>query len=113
MRQAIERHGGTVEKFIGDAVMAVFGIPRSTRTIAARSAPMPRQHSAYPPEFKAEAVRGFGLAFPERVSPGEGRRAQTSRGRWVSIATSRPSRGDPLASGAIGHGNVPSRTPNG
>jgi class 3 adenylate cyclase/tetratricopeptide (TPR) repeat protein len=26
-RDAIERHGGTVEKFIGDAVMAVFGVP--------------------------------------------------------------------------------------
>src|SRR5206468_1979742 len=27
MRSVIERHSGTVEKFIGDAVMAVFGVP--------------------------------------------------------------------------------------
>jgi class 3 adenylate cyclase/tetratricopeptide (TPR) repeat protein len=27
MRAVLERHGGTVQKFIGDAVMAVFGIP--------------------------------------------------------------------------------------
>ncbi len=28
MRKAVERHGGRVEKFIGDAVVAVFGVPQ-------------------------------------------------------------------------------------
>jgi class 3 adenylate cyclase len=32
MKAIVERHGGTVEKFIGDAVMAVFGVPSCTRT---------------------------------------------------------------------------------
>ena len=27
MRAVLERHGGTVEKYIGDAIMAVFGLP--------------------------------------------------------------------------------------
>ena len=27
MKAIVEYHGGTVEKFIGDAVMAVFGVP--------------------------------------------------------------------------------------
>ena len=31
-RTILARHGGTVEKFIGDAVMAVFGVPGRTRT---------------------------------------------------------------------------------
>jgi len=38
MRRAIVRHGGTVEKYIGDAVMAVFGIPQLHEDDALRAA---------------------------------------------------------------------------
>ena len=37
LRVIIERHGGTVEKFVGDAVMAVFGIPVSHEDDALRA----------------------------------------------------------------------------
>jgi class 3 adenylate cyclase/tetratricopeptide (TPR) repeat protein len=37
MREAVERHGGTVEKFVGDAVMAVFGLPRAHEDDALRA----------------------------------------------------------------------------
>ena len=28
LRAILERHGGTVEKFVGDAAMAIFGLPQ-------------------------------------------------------------------------------------
>jgi class 3 adenylate cyclase len=37
MKAIVESHGGTVEKFIGDAVMAVFGIPAAHEDDAQRA----------------------------------------------------------------------------
>ena len=37
MREIVERHGGSVEKFIGDAVMAAFGVPVSHEDDALRA----------------------------------------------------------------------------
>lgn len=37
MKAIVERHGGAVEKFIGDAVMAVFGIPQAHEDDALRA----------------------------------------------------------------------------
>jgi class 3 adenylate cyclase/predicted ATPase len=50
MKTIVERHGGTVEKFIGDAVMAVFGVPqlheddalRALRAASEMAAELPR-----------------------------------------------------------------------
>ena len=43
LRIILERHGGTVEKFIGDAVMAVFGIPTLHEDDALRALAVPRR----------------------------------------------------------------------
>ncbi len=73
MAAVIERHGGTVEKFIGDAVMAVFGIPRlheDDALRAVRAAAGMRDALAAMNE-DLERDHGVGLAARIGVNTGE------------------------------------------
>jgi class 3 adenylate cyclase/tetratricopeptide (TPR) repeat protein len=63
LRAVLERHGGSVEKFVGDAVMAVFGIPAAHEDDALRAV-----RAAW--EMR-EAVSAHGLAARIGVNTGE------------------------------------------
>src|SRR6267378_1111376 len=67
-RETVTEHGGTVEKFIGDAVMAVFGLPTAhgddpDRAVAAALAMRDR--------IRADALLSGRLAIRFGVSTGE------------------------------------------
>jgi class 3 adenylate cyclase/tetratricopeptide (TPR) repeat protein len=73
MRVILERHGGTVEKFIGDAIMAVFGIPvahEDDALRAVRAAAEMREHLARLNEELARQ-RGVTLAVRTGINTGE------------------------------------------
>ena len=81
-KECIEQYGGAVEKFIGDAVMAVFGVPVSHDDDAER------------------AVRA-GLRVLERIEPlGLAARAAVNTGEAV-VRVGNLSSGDPLALGDV------------
>ena len=93
LRAILERHGGTVEKFVGDAVMAVFGIPvsheddalRAVRAAAemraASASTGSRRGSASTPARSSSAARArrSSPATPSTSPPGSSRRRRRAR----------------------------------
>jgi predicted ATPase/class 3 adenylate cyclase len=59
MRAIVERHGGTVEKFIGDEVMAVFGVPVAHEDDALRAVRAAEEMQAALPELGLEGRIGI------------------------------------------------------
>ena len=97
-RRAIERHGGVVEKFIGDAAMAVFGIPRRTRTMPSGRSSRVRASEALA-ELSEELTGATSLQVRVGVNTGEvlvraadSRRVLRHRGRGQHRGATRAGR---------------------
>src|SRR6266571_485044 len=72
MRAAIERHGGTVEKFIGDAVMAVFGVPHVHEDDALRAVRAAAELREALEPLNAELERDYGTTLSVRIGVNTG-----------------------------------------
>jgi len=82
LRTILERHGGTVEKFVGDAVMAVFGIPTAHEDDALRAVRAAAEMRTAIAEHALEAR--IGINTGEVVVGGEGETLVT--GDAVNVA---------------------------
>lgn len=79
MKTALQRHGGTVEKFIGDAVMAVFGLPvrheddalRAVRAAADMQAALPALNEAFGERYGVRLLNHIGVNTGEVIATGD------------------------------------------
>src|SRR5262245_1472767 len=76
MKTIVERHGGTVEKFIGDAVMAVFGVPTAHEDDALRAVRAAAEMRDALPELGLQARIGLNAGMvvtgsEERLATGD------------------------------------------
>jgi class 3 adenylate cyclase len=84
VREAIERHGGTVEKFIGDAVMAVFGVPVVHEDDALRAVRAAGDTRAALDDLNDALERDWGVRVESRIGVNTG---EVVTGEGDSLAT--------------------------
>ncbi len=71
-RTCLERHGGSVEKFIGDAVMAVFGVPVTHEDDALRAVRAAAELREAMAVLNGELERSYGTALRIRIGVNTG-----------------------------------------
>ena len=67
MQDVLESHGGAVEKFIGDAIVAVFGLPKLREDDALRAVRAAMAMRAALAEVNAELEHGWGVVLTVRT----------------------------------------------
>ena len=72
MRSVVERHGGIVEKFIGDAVMAVFGVPQLHEDDALRAVRAAADMQLAVAELNRGLQREWGVTISTRTGVNTG-----------------------------------------
>jgi predicted ATPase/class 3 adenylate cyclase len=72
MQTVLERHGGTVEKFIGDAVMAVFGLPTLHEDDALRAVRAAADMQRTLAQLNEEIDRVWGVTLTNRTGVNTG-----------------------------------------
>jgi class 3 adenylate cyclase/tetratricopeptide (TPR) repeat protein len=72
MRAVLERHGGTVEKFIGDAVMAVFGVPVAHEDDALRAVRSAAEMQSRIEELNEELEDRYSVRLEQRIGVNTG-----------------------------------------
>ncbi len=84
MRQILEHHGGTVEKFIGDAIMSVFGIPHLHEDDALRAVRAADEMRERLAELNEQLEIDYGMRLQARmgVASGEVVAGDPGRGDW-------------------------------
>src|SRR5690349_5932173 len=94
MKPVLEGHGGTIEKYIGDMIMAVFGLPRMHEDDALRAVRAAAQMREALADLNVTLRTGYGVILENRtgISTGEvvtgvaGRSPRLATGETVNVA---------------------------
>jgi predicted ATPase/class 3 adenylate cyclase len=88
MKRILERHGGIVEKYIGDAIMAIFGLPRAHEDDALRAVRATAEMGVALERLNTELERDWGVRLANRTGVNTG-----------EVVVGDPSSGQRLATG--------------
>jgi class 3 adenylate cyclase len=87
MKPVLEGHGGTIEKYIGDVIVAVFGLPRMHEDDALRAVRAAAQMRAMLAELNVTLRAGYGITLENRTGISTGEVVTGERGGSPRLAT--------------------------